>query len=177
VNVTLHRQPPLVDEPSVEPTLGQAMLRAMPADHRAIDDAEVRFEKVWRWHPRDNEELILGRWTARPKGTGGRIVFELAVFKVCANVPVLVARMHGPVAQFGKPAAGADPQKLTLPVQTDSDKGDVKLTYSYGAVQVEHPPWVKPGTKLAPRDAPTSAPSPPGRDVRSPVLRLPGGGR
>lgn len=144
VNLTPQTQPPMVPEPSVEAGLAAGMLRVMPVDHRAIAAAEVSFDKVWRWHPRANEELLIGRWSVRPKDDNPPY-HELAVFKVCAGAPVVVARMRGPVTTLGDPGAGADPQKVSASVATGDDKGDLKLSYVYGAVQVEQPAWIKAG--------------------------------
>jgi hypothetical protein len=144
VNLTLQTQPPMVPEPSVEAGLAAGMLRVMPIDHRAVAAAEVSFDKVWRWHPRANEELLIGRWTVKPKDDNSPY-HELAVFKVCSGVPALVARMRGPVTTLGDPGAGADPQKVSAPVAMAEDKGDLKLSYVYGAVQIEQPAWIKVG--------------------------------
>ena len=140
-------QPPMVAEPSVEAGLAQAMLKAMPADHRTLANADVGFDKVWRWHPRANEELLVGEWEARPKDGKPRFV-EAAIFKVCGGAPALVARMRGPVGKMAAPGAGADPQKVSIAVETGADKADVKLAYWYGSVSVEHPEWLKAGNTL-----------------------------
>ena len=145
-----------------------AMLKAMPPDHRAVPEATVGFDKVWRWHPRDNEELIIGRW--RGTRRAGKPWHELAVFKVCGNVPGLVARMRGPVEVLDKPGAGSDPQKVSAQVSTGTDRGDVKLTYSYGTVTVEQPAFVKAGSSLAEETPDAGADAPP---TRRPVIKLP----
>jgi formylglycine-generating enzyme required for sulfatase activity len=157
VNLSLHRQPPIVDEPAVEANLAAAMLRAMPADHRAVPDAEVRFVKLWRWHPRDNEELLIARWSARPNDRRERTGTEIAVFKVCGTSPSLVARMRGPVESLGSPGAGANAQMVSLSASTGSDRGDVKLSYSYGSVHVDQPAWLKAGNTLATAEPASSA--------------------
>jgi hypothetical protein len=154
VNLELDRQPPMVEEPAVEATLAAAMLRTLPPDHRAVPDADVAFDKVWRWHPRDNEELLVARWRAKPKAREKRTAYEAAIFKVCGKVPALVARMRGPVSSLGNPGAGADPQQVSFQVAIDADKGDVRLHYVYGAVQVDQPVWIKLGNQLP--DAPTT---------------------
>ena len=151
VELTLQKQPPMVEEPSVEANLAATMLKAMPPDHRTVKDADVGFDKVWRWHPRDNEELLVGRWTGKPKGDKPPFS-ELAIFKVCSAQPMLIGRMRGPVATLGKPGAGADAQKASVPVEIGEDKGDVKLTYSYGSVLIDQPPWIKAGNSLEAAD-------------------------
>jgi hypothetical protein len=148
VNLALHKQPPIVEEPAVDAALGAAMLKAMPPDHRALRGIEVAFDKVWRWHPRDNEEMLIGRWAARPKDDKPPF-FELAVFKACTATPNLVARMRGPVAQLANPGVGGDAEKATANVQTEDDKGEVKLTYWYGTVQIDQPGFVRVGNTLA----------------------------
>jgi hypothetical protein len=168
VNLAPQKQAPMVEEPAVETNLAAAMLKAMPPDHRAVPEATVAFDKVWRWHPRDNEELLIGRW--RGARRTGKPWHELAIFKVCGNVPGLVARMRGPVEVLDKPGAGSDPQKVSAQVSTGSDRGDVKLSYSYGTVTVEQPAFVKAGNSLAEEtpDAGADAAGP-----KRPVIRLP----
>lgn len=166
VNLQPSKQPPMVEEPSVESSLAKAMLEAMPADHRKVEGHTLRFTNVWRWHPREHEELLIGLFTAR-KGPRGAPSQKLAVFKVCGNRPLLVAAMKGPAARVGKPGAGADPQKASAEIEAGADKGEVKLTYSYGAVKVEEPPWVKPGLLLEQTEETGERP-------RLPVLRRPG---
>jgi hypothetical protein len=163
VDLTLRHDAPVVEEPSVEDGLSQAMLRAMPREHQSVAGARVAFEKLWRWHPRDNEELLVGRWTSRPSD-GGVPSHVLAVFKVCGNVPSLVAHMRGPVADVGAPGASADPQKIGAHVATSPDQGEVKLDYWYGSVKFEHPDWLKNGLVLP------SGPRPPMVQPKGPVI-------
>jgi len=147
VNRSQDKQPPMVSEPSVESGLAAAMLRAMPADHRSQPTAEVSFDRVWRWHPRANEEILLGRWRAVPKD-GTAAYFELAAFKVCGGVPALIGRMKGPVETIGSPGAGADPQRASVDVTIAPDTGPVELQYTYGSVRFADPPWLKAGSTL-----------------------------
>lgn len=142
------KQPVLVAERTVDPVLEEALLRGMPEDHRAIDGARIAFDRLWRWHPRDGEELIVARWVARPKK--GKAGFELAVFKECAGKPTRVARMRGPVARLEapEPTPGATAEKLTVHVEAGKDRGDVVLTYWYGSVKVDEPTWIEAGNLL-----------------------------
>src|SRR5262249_40553914 len=121
VNLSQSRLPPMVEEPSVETTLAASMLKAMPSDHRTMTNGDVVFDKMWRWHPRVNEEMLVGRWAAKSKD-GKTAFFEHAVFKACSGIPVLVARMTGPAEHVGAPGAGADPQRASFQVQTGADK-------------------------------------------------------
>lgn len=147
VDLTLRHDAPIVEEPSVEPALGAAMLRAMPRDRQSVPGSRVAFEKVWRWHPRDNEELLVARWSARP-AAAGPVSYSLAVFKVCGGAPALVAHMRGAVGAVGAPGSGADPQKIAARVTTSPDTGELRMTYWYGSVQIEHPAWVKVAVTL-----------------------------
>jgi sulfatase modifying factor 1 len=142
------KQPVLVAERRVDPVLEEALLKAMPEDHRVIDGARVAFDRLWRWHPRDGEELIVARWVARPKK--GKAAFELAVFKECAGKPARIARMRGPVARLEapEPTPGASAEKLTVHVEAGKDRGDVVLTYWYGSVKVDEPAWIEAGNQL-----------------------------
>ena len=106
VNLAPQKQAPMVEEPAVETNLAAALLKAMPPDHRAVTDASVAFDKVWRWHPRDNEELIIGRW--RGTRRTGKPWHELPSSGV-RNV-----RAWWPLRGRGgadKPGAGSEPQR------------------------------------------------------------------
>jgi hypothetical protein len=148
VVLSLDVKPPLVEEPALEPTLAAAMLSKMPVDHRAAKDAAVGFDTMWRWHPRANEELLVGLWSSKPSDKTKPASRELAVFHACSGIPTLIARMRGPVATLGAPVPGADPQKLTAPVTIAADKGDVKIEYIHGAAKLEQPPFVKVASAL-----------------------------
>jgi hypothetical protein len=138
------------------------MLKAMPKDHQTVEGATVKFDKIWRWHPRDNEELLVGRWAGRSnKGTTWG---ELVVFKVCGDAPARIASMKGPVGKLGDPTVGTNLERATSAVETKTDKGNVTLSYWYGSVKIEDPPFVKPGSSL-PDDDGVKMP------VRLPVLR------
>jgi sulfatase modifying factor 1 len=164
VNLTLDKQPPMVAEPSVEAGLAAAMLRPLPADHRTQANADVTFDRVWRWHPRANEEILLGRWKATPKD-GTAPYFELAAFKVCGGVPALIGRMRGPVETMGQPGAGADPQRASVEVSIAPDTANVDIQYSYGSVRFNEPTWLKAGSTLTT-----------GKKPRIPIIRPKKGG-
>jgi len=144
--VATPRQPVLTADPRVDPGLEESMLRAMPPDHRSVEGARVGFDRLWRWHPRDGEELLVARWVVRPKK--GKPGHELAVFKVCAGVPARIARMRGPVSRLEVPEAGSSPEKLVARVEAGKDRGEVALTYWYGSVKVDEPAWLKAGNLL-----------------------------
>ena len=42
--------------------------RTVYKDLRTVTNATVSFEKIFRWHPRPNEEILLARWLAKPNG-------------------------------------------------------------------------------------------------------------
>src|SRR5262249_25009018 len=107
-------------------------------------------------------ELVIGRWSVQPKDDRPP-AFELAVFKVCSGTPGLVARMRGPVTQLGNIATNADAEKASAAMQTGDNKGDVKLSYWFGTVQIDQPSWVKPGLGL-----------PSENKLRLPVNKAPG---
>lgn len=147
VDLTIHRQAPMVEEPSVEAGLAAAMLAQMPADHQRVDRAAPTFDKMWRWRPRDNEELLIARWTVNPPRRRDPI-HEIAVFKVCKGAPQRVARMTGPVDTMGSPGAGGNPAQASVSVSTGRDKGSVRLGYFFGSVSVTQPDFVKAGNSL-----------------------------
>jgi sulfatase modifying factor 1 len=156
VKLSLDVKPPIAQDPSVDAVLGAAMMAKMPVDHRTQKDADTSFDALWRWHPRPNEEMLVARWISKPKDKTKTTSREVVVFHVCAGVPSLITRMRGPSAALGAPVADTDPQKITLPVATDPDKGDVKIHYVYGAAQLEQPPWVKVRSSIA-ADAPPAS--------------------
>lgn len=145
VDLKLSSQAPLTEDPSVDANLAGAMLKAMPKDHQSVDNATVKFDKIWRWHPRDNEELIVGRWAGVT--TKKTRFFEIAVFKVCGDVPAKIAGMKGPVGKLANVSVGTNAERATSAVETKSDaktdSGSVVLSYWYGSVKLEEPPWVK----------------------------------
>lgn len=122
------------------------LMKSMPRDHRGIVDVELSFEKAYYWHPRENEEMVIGIWKGKPK-TGGPF-YEVAVFKVCPGRAWLTAHMKGPVAEVGKPKVGVKPNRLSFDVETDGRKGTVKLQEWYGTVKLDQPDWVKKGNML-----------------------------
>jgi formylglycine-generating enzyme len=146
VDLAISRPPVLVEErPSVE--LARDLLKAMPPDHQQITDHRVSIDKVWRWHPRDNEELLIARWQGAP--TKSRTAFfELAVFKVCGGVPTRIQRMRGPVGKIESVRESTQREKITIEVSTKRDKGKVDLNYWYGSVGQQEPAWLKAGNKL-----------------------------
>jgi hypothetical protein len=149
VKLVLDVKPPLVEDSAIEPALATAMLAKMPVDHRAQKDADVAFDHTWRWHPRPNEELVLARWTSTPKAKPKAVAQELAIFHVCGGIPSLLGRTRGPVATLGSPVADADAQRVSVPIATDPDKGELKIHYVYGAAQLDQPPWIRAGSSLA----------------------------
>jgi len=146
VDLKLERQAPITEDPSIDPTLAAAMLKAMPKDHQTVDNATVKFDKLWRWHPRDNEELLIGRWAGR--STKGTTWFELTVFKVCGDAPARIASMKGPVAKIGGPTVGTNLERASATIETKADKGSITMSYWYGSVKLDEPPFVKPGNSL-----------------------------
>ncbi len=150
VDLTLLRQPVLTEDARVDATLARDLLNAMPKDHQELADATVRFDRVWRWHPRDNEELIVARWVGNP--TRGSSFAEIAVFKVCGGVPTRVTRIRGPVEKADRLREDGSPERLVFDVSTEKDRGQVKLAYWYGSVAVTQPDWIKEGNRLVPKD-------------------------
>lgn len=122
------------------------LMKSMPRDHRGIVDVELSFDKAYHWHPRANEEMVIGVWKGQPKSGGA--FYEVAVFKVCSGRAWLTAHMKGPVAKLGKPKVGVKPNRLSFDVETDGRKGTVKLVEWYGTVKLQQPDWVKSGNML-----------------------------
>ncbi len=151
VDLKLVKTAPLTEDPSIDPTLADAMLRAMPKDHQTVDNATVKFDKLWRWHPRDNEELLVGRWSGRSKK--GTPWAEVAVFKVCGDTPARIASMKGPAGKVGDPTVGTNLEKVSVTAETKTDKGTITMSYWYGSVKILDPAFVKAGNSLPDDDA------------------------
>jgi formylglycine-generating enzyme required for sulfatase activity len=140
VNITNTKQPALVEEPSVDAALNTRLIAALPKDLRTAPNATVAFEKIFRWHPRPNEEILLARWAA--KGASATL-FRPMAFKICGNQTHLLAQPRGPVDKAQNPATGADPQKSSTHVGLATNEGDMIFNYVFGRVGIEQPAFVK----------------------------------
>jgi hypothetical protein len=144
VDLAISRPPVLVEErPSAD--LARDLLKAMPPDHQQVTGHRLSIDKVWRWHPRDNEELLIGQWRAQPTDRKSPS-FELAVFKVCGGVPTRVQRMRG---RSGASSVRESTQreKITVQVSTKKDRGKVDLNYWYGSVGSKSLRGSRPATR------------------------------
>lgn len=173
VNLTLRQLPPIVAEGSVDPALSSRLLQGLPQNMREIPGVPVTIDKIWRWHPRANEELLLVRYVGRPSAPPSVPFYVPIVFHLCGASNVL-ARLRGPVEKMEEPGTGATAEELSVAVQTGTDRGDARFVYHYGAVNMTQPTWVKAGTTLsAPADAGAASstpPSPPPR-LKPPKIR------
>jgi sulfatase modifying factor 1 len=149
VDLSLLRRPVLTDDERIDQDLARDLMKQMPQDHQSIDGVRLSFDKIWRWHPRDNEELVIARWVGRP--SEGSPFYEIAVFKICGTTPGRIARIRGPVERIDRMREQDSPEKLVMDVTTDKDKGEVKLTYWYGTVTVTQPDFIKEGNQLKKR--------------------------
>jgi hypothetical protein len=157
VELTLVREPAMTEDSSIDPKLAEKLMLAMPADHRTVDGADLSFDKLWRWHPLDNEEMLLGRWLGRPKR--GKPFYEIAVFKKCGDSVARTANMKGPVGKLAAPrVVTGNNARVEIDVETKADKGTVKLSYWYGSVKVEEPAFIKAGNHLESDDPVTKTP-------------------
>lgn len=145
-------------DPAITTEFEMTLIKAMPRDHRAITSVRLSFDRVYRWHPVANEEMVVARWKGKPKE--GAPFYEVAVFKLCAGRARLAARLRGPVAKIGNPKVGVAPSKLSFDVQTGKRRGKVSLAYWHGGVKLTEPDWVKKGNQLK-------------VDDKRPKLRLP----
>jgi len=134
------------EDPDTAADFQRILVKGMPKDHRAIDGVELSFDKVYRWHPVANEEMVIGRWMGKPRD--GKPFYEIAVFKVCGHKAWPTARMRGPVARVGKPKVGINARKLSFDVETRDKRDAVKLSFWHGTVKVTQPNWIKKGNTL-----------------------------
>jgi hypothetical protein len=161
VDLAIGRDPPLSEDPKIDAKLAGDLLHAMAPDHQTVTDASVSFDKLWRWHPRANEELLVARWIGRPKR--GLPWFEIAVFNVCGGAPSRVATMRGPVRKLGDPTVGTNIEQVSIPAETKADKGTLKLDYWYGSVKIEQPAFIRTGNSIASDDKLVPVPTRPTR--------------
>jgi formylglycine-generating enzyme required for sulfatase activity len=147
VDLPLSRLTTVIEDASVPGDTVTDLLKKMPPDHQKVDGATVSFDRLWRWHPRDNEELVVARWVGRPEDKKPPF-YELEVFKVCGGVPTRVTGMRGPVGKTESLREDGTPEKVSIDVSTKDDKGKVTLSYWYGSVKVVQPDWVQAGNKL-----------------------------
>jgi len=142
VNITNTKQPALVEEPSVDAALNTRLIAALPKEERTVLNSTVSFEKIFRWHPRPNEEILLARWVAKPTGAG-TASFRPMAFKICGNQTHLLAQPRGGVDKAQNPATGAEPQRSSVHVGLGTNEGDLVFNYVFGRVGIEQPAFVK----------------------------------
>ena len=142
VNITNTKQPALVEEPSVDAALNTRLIAALPKEQRAVPNSTVSFEKIFRWHPRPNEEILLARWVAKPTGAGTPS-FRPMAFKISGNQTHLLAQPRGGVDKAQNPATGAEPQRSSVHVGLGTNEGDLVFNYVFGRVGIEQPAFVK----------------------------------
>jgi hypothetical protein len=142
VNLALQKQPPLVAEPAVDAALVQRLMAALPKDVRTPTNATVAFEKIWRWHPRANEEVVIGRFVVKPTVATEKTKYRAMAFKVCGNGATYFAGLRGPVEQLGDPATGTDPARASMSVAGGGKTGNASFGYGYGRVGVDQPNWI-----------------------------------
>lgn len=148
VHLELDKRSPLVADPGVDPTLAARLMQALPSEMRTVTGFIPTIDRVWRWHPRDNEEMIVARYRAK-RASGVGEFFHPVVFHLCGNSTVRPAKLRGPVEKMLNPTVGGNPQRISVQVETGSDKGEVQFTYHYGNVSVTQPTWVKQGNSLS----------------------------
>jgi hypothetical protein len=148
VQLTPRLLPVIVPEGSVDAALASKLMQSLPANLREIAGVNVSFDKIWRWHPRANEEMVVARWTGQ-RSTPGALPFHVPfVFHLCGGSAVLLARARGPVEKMDDPGAGVTSEDIGIAVQTGSDKGEVHFSYHYGAVNLTQPGWLKQAATL-----------------------------
>ena len=146
VVMTQRRATTITKDAGVDADVVVALMKGLPSDHRRVPGAVVTFDRVYRWHPVANEEMVVARWQGRPKD--GDPWYEIAVFKLCGERGWLAAKMRGPVAHIGNPKVGTNARKLSFDVKTDRRSDTVKLSYWHGTVKLIQPAWVKKGNQL-----------------------------
>jgi hypothetical protein len=135
-------------DPDIEDAFKQALLKGLPADHREVAGVKLDFSEVYRWHPADNEELVVAIWQGTPED-GSRPFHEVAVFTVCSGRAWLSTKMKGPVETIGKPKVGVHKGRLSFEVQTGANRDDLEMRYWYGDVKItKEPEFIQKGNRL-----------------------------
>lgn len=161
VRLEQRKRSTISDDGKADDDLERALLKAMPKDHRIIRGVELGFDRVYRWRPVPNEEMIVARWEGEPRD--GEPFYEIAVFKLCGSQAFKAANMRGPVERVGKPKVGINPRKISFDVETGSRTGKVSLSYWHGTVKLTQPDFVKKGNQLKVKA---------GKALRLPKLRV-----
>jgi formylglycine-generating enzyme len=165
VNLVPRVLPVLVPEGSVDSALQTRMLQALAPSLKEVPAVTFTFDKVWRWHPRANEELVLARYVGKRSTAGAAPFYHPMVLHFCGGSTVLLAHLRGPVEKMQEPGGGVTAEEIAIGVETGKDRGEVRFSYHYGAVNVTQPAWIKAGSTLDAPDA-GSAPSASGPTVR-----------
>lgn len=147
VHLQLDKRSPIIPDPGVDPALASRLMSNLPANMRTVPGFTPSIDRIWRWYPRDNEEMIIARYRARQDGGSGQF-FHPVVFHLCGNTTVRSAKLRGPVTRMQDPTVGSNPQRVTIQVETGSDKGEALFTYGYGNVALTQPAWVKEGNTV-----------------------------
>jgi formylglycine-generating enzyme len=145
VNLAQSKQVPLAEEPAVDTALSSRLLAALPKEAKVPAGGSQTFEKIWRWHPRANEEIILGR--THEQAGAGHTGFRAVAYKLCGATAHFLGATHIAVDSLGNPGAGADAQGVSLKVTHQGKEGEVHFHYVYGRINVEHPPWMSAKTQ------------------------------
>ena len=147
VSLRYRKQRPVLEDPATDDDLERALMKAMPRDHRGIVGVELSFDKVYRWHPVYEEELIIARWKGTPKE--GKPFYEIAVFKMCGRKAWLSARFHGPVESVSPPKIGVSKRKISFDIERERTRGSANMRYWHGHVKMTMPVWVPKGNQLS----------------------------
>ncbi|MCA9624566.1 MAG: SUMF1/EgtB/PvdO family nonheme iron enzyme [Myxococcales bacterium] len=162
VRLAQSKRSTLEEDFDITTELEMTLMKGMPKDHRGITGVKLSFDKLYRWHPVANEEMLVARWKGEP--SDGDPFYEVAVFKLCGSRAWKTATMRGPVAQMGAPkVVGTNPRKLRVDVKTDDHAGSVTMAYWHGTVKLDEPDWVKKGNQLKVKSK--------GTPIRLPVLK------
>ncbi len=146
VQLRLRQHTSVEEDLAIDTEFEMTLMRAMKKDHRGITDVRLSFDKVYRWHPVPNEEMIVARWKGEPDDSAP--FYEMAVFKLCGHTAYRAMTMRGPVEWIGRPKMGTSSTKLTFDVSTGKNKGRLQISYWHGYVKFTEPAFVKKGNQL-----------------------------
>jgi hypothetical protein len=137
---------PIASVASVDETLLERLRHAL-GDGSYKDPAGTtgKLTNVWRWHPAPKEELFVARYES--VGQDGLSREQPFVFRLCDKSEQFLGRpLYAPVKTIGEPVARqTSPALVTFHIDAWGQKGEVKLSYLFGEVVVDSPPWLKVG--------------------------------
>jgi hypothetical protein len=144
--------PALAELASIDEAL-LGRLRHALADSTYKDLAAVagKFTSAWRWHPAPKEDFVIARYEFQPEGSSP--LYQPVLVHLCEKSEQLLGRpLDFPVEELSAPMVQSSaPNLASVQVVAWGRSGQARLSYLFGEVVVDGPPW------LSIRNRPTSS--------------------